>query len=516
MATTTDPRRLDGGSPPSTPAEFLEKLRQALNTGGDFPASAKIVTELRSLTSQPQTTANQIAEVILREPSLGVRLLHLVNSSFYRRSKPVTTISQAIIQIGMKPIADMCAGLVLLQQFVSEARQNSAFAVCLRKSITTSILASALSAKRLATASKTLSSRTAESGYLSGTLAEMGVFLMAFYFPQLYDSAVKRSEAKQQDIADSVKQLAGLSPVELSVDVIRTLNLPQFYADVVMAADKFELRDLWSRGDSAHSLGGASAPLRVAMEVSTILAEESDADVIVRKLNDLRSVMGLPPEVLQESLQELDRSLKEHCSALEVRLPPIPVDLSRITFSKTGAALQNESSDVPLDEASNTETTHPEFSAYVSDIRKAIELQEPTASVVTAIMEVCAYCLKFDRILLLLANQGLRNLVGRMMLGTIPNFEPQKYIRPLGRDANPDSPDFKAFDSKSVICEGKPLFVDGPTFAAIPVGLEQRTVGVIYADKIDGSSGNITPETRQCLKILCDLLDTSLRRMSRR
>src|SRR4051812_10945405 len=106
-----------GGVRAGSPDELLKRLRTALKKDGDFPASARIVNELKALTTDPKTTANQLAEVILREPSLGARVLHLVNSSFYRRSKPIMTVSQAVIQVGMKPLAELCAGLVLLQKF---------------------------------------------------------------------------------------------------------------------------------------------------------------------------------------------------------------------------------------------------------------------------------------------------------------------------------------------------------------------------------------------------------------
>jgi HD-like signal output (HDOD) protein len=54
-----------------TPEKLLKRLRNALQRDGDFPASAKVVSELKRLTSDPKTTANQITEVILKEPSLG-------------------------------------------------------------------------------------------------------------------------------------------------------------------------------------------------------------------------------------------------------------------------------------------------------------------------------------------------------------------------------------------------------------------------------------------------------------
>ena len=138
------------GSKALTPDELIQRLRSALAKDGDFPASAKVVSELRQLTNDPKTTASQITEVILREPSLGTRVLHLVNSSFYRRAKAIMTVSQAVVQIGMRPLAEMCAGLVLLQKFVPTARQGGSFANCLRKTVLTSLLTSSISTQTAA------------------------------------------------------------------------------------------------------------------------------------------------------------------------------------------------------------------------------------------------------------------------------------------------------------------------------------------------------------------------------
>ena len=46
--------------------KFLEKLRKALVADGDFPASAKIVGDLKRITAEPNASASQIAEIILR------------------------------------------------------------------------------------------------------------------------------------------------------------------------------------------------------------------------------------------------------------------------------------------------------------------------------------------------------------------------------------------------------------------------------------------------------------------
>lgn len=493
-----------------TPEEFLEKLRTALSRNGDFPASAKIVTELRMLTSDPQTTANQIAEVILREPTLGVRVLHLVNSSFYKRAKPITTISQAIVQIGMKPLAEMCAGLVLLQKFVPEARKGSAFANCLRKSIVTSLLTSSLALHSTAeTQNKIAANKSAESGYLAGTLAEMGVLLMAYYFPQVYENAVKRAEQKGVDISQSIQQLIGLSVAELSCEVIRTLNLPQYYSDIVSTANSLTVG-----GETpptiAKELIDSGRYLGAAMGISEAVASGQPSEKILEAINSVQNNFNIKPETLQIVVNSLPQQLEDHCAALQVSLPELDPQLAELEISGT-AMVRNQTPAVPVGATPELGAQQTAFDEYVNDIKQAIANNEPTASIVTSVMEVCAYCLKFDRVLLLLA-PGRRTLVGRMVLGQIPGIDPTKFTRSLEEEGNEYAPDVKAFNSGIPVFQGDPLFPGGWPIAAIPIGSGKKAVGVVYAERVGGETQELTGQEQAAVAVLANLLDKSVQR----
>ncbi len=498
-----------------TPEEFLDKLKGALSRNGDFPASAKVVTELRMLTSDPSTTASRVAEVILKEPSLGVRVLHLVNSSYYKRVKAISTITQAIVQVGMKPLAEMCAGLVLLQRFVPEARQNSAFASCLRKSIMTSLLASSLASQQLSTASKTLATRNAESGFLAGTMAEMGVLLMAFYFPQVYESAAKRSEQKRQDIASSIKQIVGFSPAQLSSEVIGTLNLPQYYADVVNKAQ--EILDSPSPSNAAKQsdMGEIAKCLGVAMSISDAITSSTDSEDLVSRIRKIQVVSGLSAEFVTNSLKDLNTGVAEHCQSLELKLPPLPEVLKTITLDSASIPPSAHDSESSSSAKVSLGRNQEDFDNYIEDIEIAISRGEPTANILTSVMEVCAYCLGFDRVLLLVANKPRTVLQGRIMLGSVPGVDPAKVERPLGRGAAPQAPDNTAFMEARVVLSGEPLFAGGLPVISIPVGYGKRAVGVVYADRTSKPPVPLAPEEQAALALLADLLDKSLHKATK-
>jgi HD-like signal output (HDOD) protein len=485
-----------------TAEQFVEKLRRALKQDGDFPASAKVVNELRQLTSDPNSTANQITEIILREPSLGTRVLSLVNSSFYRRAKPVMTVSQAVIQIGMKPLAELCAGLILMQKFVPLARKGGAFATCLQKAIITSLLSSAITES---TSAKSGRGKSDELGYLAGSFAEMGTLLLAFYFPEIYENAVKRSEQKGQSLNKSLKELTGLSPSQLSLEVIDSLELPDFYKDTVIMSEQV------TSSSSEHLLPIEQAKiiriaksLSAAKSISEAIISSKKANELEEVLSDVSRALAIDPTSLNESLTALSLSFNSHCGSLDLDLPDLPAFVATISLGEQPASEHTE-------QTSPDETN--QFSSFVDEIKTSVENGEPTASIVTTVMETLAWGLGFDRVLLLLLGSGKKKLHGRMLLGNIKDFDPKSYERSLEKSGETYAPDIKAFYESRPVFHGDPLLNDGWPIAAIPIGFGSNTIGVIYADRSAGDSATeLSLKEQACIGILAELLDRSVQK----
>jgi hypothetical protein len=517
--------RSEGDRKGMTSEDIVAKLKKSLSSAGDFPTSAKIVTELRALAMNPATTANQLTEVILREPSLGMRVLALVNSAFYRPTKPITTISQAVIQIGMKPLIEMCSGLVLLQRFVPEARKNGSFALCLRRSVMTSLVSSSLTSSAMTTASKALTQRHTESGYLVGMMAEMGTLLLAFYYPQLYDSAVKRAQEKDQPIGVSIKQLFGLSPLQLSIEIIGSLGLPQYYTDCLRRTEELvsDIPNATAKeGDPLTTIGRC---LGCAGVVADIVNTDENPESIAKALSTARAKYNIAPEHLQGSMESLAVGLKTHCEAIQLTLPELTVDLTKLEFTKYEPEPSKPMPKVPTSAvaASAAPAAAPEadppsdelgdFQHYVQDIKDALKNNEPTATIITTAMEACAYCLSFGRVVMLLANRERSSLVGRMALGPVPGFTPGKFLRNISDPSISNSPDYQAFLLGQPVMTGTPLFKDAHTVVAIPIGAGRRTVGVVYCERGGPAVQGLSHQEHSAIILLTSLLDKAVQRV---
>ncbi len=485
-----------------TSDELIEKLRAALRKNGDFPASAKVVSELRQLTSDPKVMASQVTEVILREPSLGVRVLHLVNSSFYRRAKPIMTVSQAVVQIGMRPLAELCSGLVLLQKFVPAAKRGGSFANCLRKTLLTSLLASNITP---GTTGGVKSSKNEEYGYLAGSFAELGTLLLAFYFPQIYEAAVKRSELKKQDVHQSIREITGVSPLQLSLEVLDALNLPSFYKEILLESEKLETQPRKpTEGDSSESQRLAKA-VSAAKSISDVVVSNKSRQDLDKVLQTAKDRFGIETHIINKVITDLPKIFSDHCNALDLQLPSLPEFVMTYTDNPEAATTESKSGtgDAGISEEEN------QFNQFVTEIRQAVENREPTASVITTVMETLAWSLKFDRVLLMLVAANKTRLTGRMLLGNMPNFDPKKFERSLSVE-KPSCPEVVAFRQSRPVYSGEALFDGGWPFAAIPIGFAHRAIGVIYADRSSGDGAELSSREQAAIGILAELLDRSL------
>ena len=126
-------------------------------------------------------------------------------------------------------------------------------------------------------------------------------------------------------------------------------------------------------------------------------------------------------------------------------------------------------------------------------------------------METFAWSLNFDRVLLMLLGQGKKELTGRMILGLVKdNFDPKSIQRKIGESASSYAPDALAFKESRPIFNGDPIFEDGWPFAAIPIGFGQRSIGVIYADRINPTDDEVSGRDQAAIGVLAELLDRSV------
>ena len=471
----------------TTDGKIIDRLHAALRKDGDFPVRAKVVADLRALAQKPNTQIEQVSEIILREPTLGTRVLHLVNSAFYRRSQPVTTVTQAVTALGMKALSEMCAGMVLMQKFVPAAKKGGVFADAVKRTIITSLLSNRI-------ANNIKLEGIAEQGYLAGTFYSLGNLLLAYYFPQVYETAAKRAHARGKDVSKSIAELLGASAAEVTLSIVDALTIPDYYREVMALSHKpLEER----KGD------GQKVALSVAVSAAAQIAEaivHGNAAQLEQVLTALVSKKILPRDRFQQAICELPQLFKQHCELIELEfltLPEFVLNYEDVRSGKIAPAPKEEL------EANG-------FPRYVAEIRAAIGGKEPLSVITTLALEALVYGLGYDRAVLLYADSEDVKLCGRLSLGKPTPIGVKSIERIL--EQHKFGVDVKCYVDGLPQFLGDGLFADGWPYAAVPIGAGDFCKGAIYADIITKPGTKPLGENEQAaLSVLTDLIDSAVR-----
>ncbi|MBU4033571.1 MAG: HDOD domain-containing protein, partial [Proteobacteria bacterium] len=146
-----------------------------------LPAMSDHVTELISLLGSNRATAHEVADTILKDYSLTTRILQVVNSAYYSRGTPVSTISRAITVVGFDTLRQLAATMALFEEFIRAGAEKDEIAGTFTMSLisaTQSRIYCELRKIRL----------SPEEAYVCSLLHKLGKLVVLVYLPAQYQA----------------------------------------------------------------------------------------------------------------------------------------------------------------------------------------------------------------------------------------------------------------------------------------------------------------------------------------
>jgi HD-like signal output (HDOD) protein len=152
--------------------DFLEKF---IEKDIALPEIPSIVYELNEVIANPLSSADQMAQVINKSPSLTALLLKIVNSSFYGLPSRVDRVSLAVTLIGTRELSALALGISILSMFknIPSGLLNMRF--FLQHSLACGIVSRLLAAQK--------NMRQTEQMFTAGLLHDLGRLILFIYFP---------------------------------------------------------------------------------------------------------------------------------------------------------------------------------------------------------------------------------------------------------------------------------------------------------------------------------------------
>jgi len=295
------------------PGDPLEKALKRIRRTRDFPTISKYVVEINQKLSDHsiQSSASELANIILKDYALTNKLLKLVNSAFYGFvAGKVTTVTRAVVLLGYDNVRLAAISLVLFEHFKGKSTARDL------KDATISSFWCGLLAKEIARMQYMIDP---EEAFICALLHQLGKLLTIYHMPDDFHKIKYQVTQEGLREINAVKQVLGISYKALGIAVAKQWNFPERIFNTMASISAAELEDKSKRIDPLCALSNfANALCRIIENVRWDRREAAMEKLLVRygryvtiSFKQLKAVMAVCLDSLHKHSDALQFSLEE-------------------------------------------------------------------------------------------------------------------------------------------------------------------------------------------------------------
>ncbi len=195
--------------------DFLNKLVKEKISLPEIPS---IVFELNEVIANPLSSAEDIAQVVHRSPSLTALLLKIVNSPFYGFPSKIDKISLAVTLIGIREISGLALGISIISLFNNIPKEILSMQSFLRHSLACGIISRILAAHKGLPQTEQL--------FVSGLLHDLGRLILYSYFPDESHSILSQARSSDSLLYLQENDHLGCNHTHVAKQLLKQWKLP--------------------------------------------------------------------------------------------------------------------------------------------------------------------------------------------------------------------------------------------------------------------------------------------------
>jgi HD-like signal output (HDOD) protein len=275
----------------SKDAPNLSNLRHRIESTTKLPAMPDVAQSLLRLNTNPNSSINDLIEIIEQDPSIAAQIMRYARSALYGYKGEIPSLSYAIkVVLGYTPTIDIALGLSLGKTFNIPDSGHMGLYPFWQHSIYSAALV-----QRLIDVMPRQHQPLQGIGFLCGLLHNFGVLLVAHIFKA-------ESKQLQQAIEDNIdtprvdieRQVLGTDHMEIGTWLMRSWNLQ---AEIQVAVAEHH---------NEHYRGIHAAYAKLTLIADRLLKRHDIGDAESTELPDsILSSLGLTQEQAEEILETL-------------------------------------------------------------------------------------------------------------------------------------------------------------------------------------------------------------------
>ena len=374
-------------------------FQQILRDHKELSSLPQTLSEVLRVVGDETSSAQDLADVLIRDPAMTAKVLRAVNSPFYGARNEITTMSQGVMTLGTRAVAALALSTSIYDM---TGRWESTVD---RKRFWRHSLEVALAARSVA---EQIKYPYPEEAFVCGLLHDIGILVLEKSFGEKFSRIWRQVEAGET-IQDLEEGIWGTNHARVGQFLLEQWGLPtviceavgQHHNDLLLQSVEPEFRpaQIVALGDQLSSFTIARARPELAIEVE-------NKEALIR-------VLELDPKALQQIEQTLLTRVADEARFLEIDIgspDEILIEANRMIYEhylavekllRENRSMQREIAQTQMEKASldALKTITATFNHYINNASATIlgraqlvelklergEISDPTDEVAAAI-----------------------------------------------------------------------------------------------------------------------------------
>lgn len=281
-----------------------EHLLERIKSCASLPSLPTIAVQLLELAQKEEVDIAEIARIISKDPALSGKILRTVNSSFYGRAQAVSTISQALVILGLQSVKTLVLGFSLVSNLAKSKSKGFKHIDYWRHSMFAATAARSIANK--------LGVVQQEEAFLIGLLSDIGMLVLDQVLADEYGDLIGEVKS-HNDVAGVEERELKMTHAEISGILAEQWKLPPLLSTPI------------ARHHSSHlvtdpQLKKLSEIVQLAARCADIFVDAEPAQAIADVRMIAKTVHGLESSVIDKLLEEVGTKTKEIAPLFDINL----------------------------------------------------------------------------------------------------------------------------------------------------------------------------------------------------
>lgn len=290
----------------SNPNHRIREIIRILDQDRELPTLSPVVEKVLRLIGDEKVSVKQLADIIQNDVSLSFKILKVVNSAFYGFPRKISTLSQAMVILGLAAVKNLALSMSILEIFVegtSRVKGAYDFKIFWERS-----LFSAVAARRLAILT---GYPNGEEIFMAALLQDIGVLIFIKYFPDEYAHLLESSRRSATDLITLEDQNFGINHTLLGEFLANKWQLPRSLTIPILRHHDPDGSPLGADLENSEEIEKVTRFVHLSHLTSMIFYDEYRSDRVIKLVNQTKNYFNLESRVVEELLANLAEEVKE-------------------------------------------------------------------------------------------------------------------------------------------------------------------------------------------------------------